>query len=101
MSTFLSENLNEPEVVNEGATMLTGYDLSNTGAESRHVGFKDGDAVMRMIVVPPGSHVNLSGLSIPYPGGLTVESLTGDGTLVANVDYESSEVEEPDGISPE
>jgi hypothetical protein len=88
--SFLSENLNEPEVVSEGSTTLTGYDLSNTGAESRHVGFKDGDAVSRMIVVPPGSHVNRSGLSVPYPGGLTVESLTGDGTLIANVDYESS-----------
>ena len=74
MASFLSENLNESEVVSEGSSTLTGYDLSNTGAESRHVGFKDGDAVKRVIVVPPGSHVNISGLSIPYPSGLALKA---------------------------
>ena len=93
MASFLSENLNASEVVSEGSVTLTGYDLSNTGAESRHVGFKDGDAVKRMIVVPPGSHVNLSGLSISYPAGLAIESLIGDATLIANVDYESSSLQ--------
>lgn len=88
MPTFLSENLNEAEQVHEGAVTLTGYDLSNTGAETRHVAFKEGDSTRRLVLVPPGSRASLSGLGIPFPGGMRVESMTGDGTLVANIDYE-------------
>ncbi len=41
-----------------------------------------------MIVVPPGEERSISGLNEPYPNGLSVESLAGDGTLIANVFYE-------------
>lgn len=41
-----------------------------------------------MIVVPPGEERSIMGLNEPYPNGLSVESLTGDGTLVANVFFE-------------
>ena len=91
MPTFVSENLNEPEVVNKGATNMTGYSLSNTGVETRHVEFRNGDADARPISVPPGSHVTSPGnLLQSFPSGLTIASLVGDGTLIANVDWEAA-----------
>ena len=44
-----------------------------------------------MIVVPAGGAKDIIGLNDPYPGGLSVESLTGDGTLVINVFFEERE----------
>jgi len=91
VATFLSENLNESESVNSGSTTLTGYALTNTGVEMSYVGFKDGDSVKRLIPVPAESHVTVAGLSLAYTEGLSIERLRGDGTLVANVDYDSTE----------
>ena len=88
MSTWLSENLNNREEVSAGATRLNGWSLTSTGTEHRYVAFKDGDRTARMIVVPPGEERSIMGLNEPYPNGLSVESLTGDGTLVANVFFE-------------
>lgn len=102
MATFLSEDLNEVEVVWEQEARLVGFDFTSTGVETRWVEFKDGDSTKSVIPVPPGSHVGQSGLFEPYPGGLSVESLRGDGTLIANVYYEPREdvvaaIEELDG----
>lgn len=91
MPTFVSVNLNEPEEVNKGPTNMTGYSLSATGAETRHVGFLDGsdDPHGRIILVAPGTHVTSPGnLLQSFPNGLTIESPIGDGMLVANVDWE-------------
>lgn len=91
MSTYLSENLNEREVVHDGPTRLHGWSLASTGVEHRFVAFKDGDRTTLMVVVPPGEERSISGLNEPYPDGLAMESLTGDGTLIANVFYEKRE----------
>ena len=88
MSTWLSENLSEREEISSGATRLNGWSLTSTGREPRYVAFKDGDRTVGMIVVPPGEERSISGLNEPYPNGLSVESLTGDGTLIANVFFE-------------
>lgn len=88
MSTWLSENLRDREEVTSGASRLNGWSLTSTGREPRYVAFKDGDRTASMIVVPPGEERSISGLNEPYPNGLAVESLTGDGTLIANVFYE-------------
>lgn len=105
MPTHVSENLNEPEVVNKGPTNLKSYSLSNTGVATRHVEFKDGDAQARPILVPPGSHVTSPGnLLQSFPKGLTIASPTGDGTLIANVDWEPAggdPVSTPDEEIPE
>ena len=90
MATFLSENLNESEVVNDGATRLHGYSLTATGTEDRYVTFMGGEQ-KSVIVVPAGREVSLSGLNEPFPDGLSVESKVGDGKLIANVGYESRE----------
>lgn len=90
MSSWLSENLHEREEVSLGPTRLIGYSLTSTGNEHRFVAFKDGDRTATMIVIPPGDEKSLSGLNEPYPRGLSVESLLGDGRLVANVFYEES-----------
>ena len=88
MSSWLSENLNRREEVFSGPTRLNGYSLTSTGNEHRFVAFKDGERTTTMIVVPPGDERSLIGLNEPYPGGLSIESLVGDGRLVANVFYE-------------
>ena len=93
MASWLSENLNEREVISEGPTRLHGYSLTNTGTTDRFVGFKDEENTKPMIVVPSGKEVSISGLDEPYPNGLAIESLTGDGTLIANVFYHVREVE--------
>ncbi len=90
MSTFLSENLNEREEITSGAARLTGWSLTATGTQARFVAFKDGDTTKSMVVVPSGEERSISGLSEPYPSGLAVESLTGDGLLVVNVFYEET-----------
>ena len=102
MATFLSENLNENETVHDGPSRLVGYELANTGSDERFVAFKDGGHTHIMVVVPPQRSRSITGLFEPYPEGLSVESLTGDGTLVANVFYEPREdvVEEPGGTLP-
>lgn len=94
MSTWLSENLNQREQVAKGAARLTGWSLTSTGNKDRYVAFKDGDRTALMIVVPPREERSISGLNEPYPAGLAVESLTGDGTLIANVFYEKRELVE-------
>ena len=91
MSTYLSENLNEREVVHGGPARLHGYSLTSTGREPRYVAFIDGDRTAALIVVPAGEERSISGLNEPYPAGLAVESLRGDGTLIANVFYEERE----------
>ena len=91
MSSFLSENLNQREEVASGAVRLTGWSLTSTGKQSRFVAFKDGDQTKVMIAVPPGKERSISGLNEPYPNGLSVESLTGDGTLIANVFYDRAD----------
>lgn len=88
MATYLSENLNEVEQVS-GPARLTGYSLKNTGTIDRYVTLKGGGKKM-VIVVPPGETTSISGISEPFPEGLEVESLTGDGTLIANVFYEET-----------
>jgi hypothetical protein len=88
MSTWLSENLNAREEVSSGATRLNGWSLASTGREHRYVAFKDGDRTATMVVIPPGEERSISGLNEPFPNGLSIESLTGDGTLIANVFHE-------------
>ena len=98
MASWLSEDLNEREVISTGPTRLNGWSLTNTGTQSRFVAFKDDEVTKPMIVVPPGEERNMSGLDQPFPSGLAIESLTGDGTLIANVFYEvrsGAETEEP------
>ena len=100
MASWLSEDLNEREVVATGAVRLNGWSLTNTGNEARFVAFKDGDTTGPMIVVPAGDERSFSGLDQPFPNGLAVESLEGDGTLIANVFFEvrsdePSEEDEP------
>jgi hypothetical protein len=90
MATHLSENLNELETVSLGSSRLLGYSLASTGVEHRFVAIKDGDTTKMMIVVPPGMERNISGLSEPFQNGINIESLTGDGSLVANIIYEDS-----------
>ena len=88
MASWLSEDLNKRETVSTGAVRLNGWSLTNTGNEARFVAFKDGDKTGPMIVVPAGDERNMLGLDQPFPSGLSVESLTGDGTLIANVFFE-------------
>ncbi len=90
MSSWLSEDLHEREEVSSGAVRLNGWSLASTGVEQRFVAFKDGDRTALMIVIPAGKERSISGLNEPYPNGLAIESLTGDGTLVANVFYEAT-----------
>ena len=99
MASFLSEDLNEREVVSTGAVRLNGWSLTNTGTEARFVAFKDRDKTVSMIVVPAGDEKNMLGLDQPFPRGLAIESLEGDGKLIANVFFsvrsdEPSETEE-------
>lgn len=96
MASWLSEDLNEREVVSTGAVRLQGWSLSNTGNEARFVAFKEGDKTVSMIVVPAGDEKNMLGLDQPYPKGLAIESLTGDGKLVANVFFEVRSEESPE-----
>ncbi len=91
MSSWLSENLNEREEVASGAVRLTGWSLTSMGREYRHVTFKEGSKTKSMIVVPPGAERSISGLNELYMNGLAVESLTGDGVLVANIFYEKAQ----------
>ena len=103
MATWLSEDLNEREVVTTGDTRLTGWSLTNTGNEARHVAFKDKDVTGPMIVVPAGDEKSFSGLDKPFPNGLSIESLEGDGRLIANVFFEErkpDEDEEPEEEEP-
>ena len=86
MATHLSENLNEVESVS-GPTRLTGYTLKNTGTEDRYVTLRGGSKKV-VVVVPPGETKSLSGLSEAFPEGMEIESLKGDGTLVANIFHE-------------
>ncbi len=85
MASWLSEDLNERETVSTGDTRLNGWSLTNTGTEARFVAFKDGDKTGPMIVVPAGDERSFSGLDQPFPRGLAIESLEGDGKLIANV----------------
>jgi hypothetical protein len=89
MSSWLSENLNEREQVAEGPARLNGYSLKSTGVKDRYVGFWDGERIKPLIVVPAGEEVSLIGLNEPFPEGLAVESMQGDGTLIANVFFEA------------
>ncbi len=89
MSSWLSENLNEREEISAGPTRLNGWSLTNTGAKDRYVAFKNGEQTLALIVVPPREEVHIQGLDEPYTKGLAVESLTGDGKLIANVFYGS------------
>ncbi len=73
---------------NAGAVRLNGWSLTNTGTEARFVAFKAGDKTGPLVVVPAGDEKNMLGLDQPFPSGLSVESLTGDGTLIANVFFE-------------
>ena len=91
MSTWLSENLNERQTVAEGPVRLNGWSLTSTGAQHRYVAFKDGEVTRSMIVIPAGEERSISGLKVPYPSGLAVESLTGDGVLIVNVVFEPSD----------
>ena len=88
MATFLSEDLNEREEITPGPARLHGWSLTSTGQEHRYVAFRDGERTASMIVIPPGPERSRGGLNEPYPDGLSVESLTGDGILIANVFYE-------------
>ncbi len=89
MSSWLSENLNERQTVFPGPVRLNGWSLTSTGNEHRFVAFKNGEgATVTLVVVPPGEERSISGLNEPYPNGLSVESLTGDGRLIANVFFE-------------
>ena len=88
MASWLSEDLNKREVITTGPTRLIGWSLANTGTEERFVGFKSEDKTGPMVVVPPGDEKSMSGLRLPFPFGLAIESLTGDGTLIANVFFE-------------
>jgi hypothetical protein len=89
VATYLSENLNEAEEVS-GPTKLTGYSLTNTGTKDRYVVLRGGTKKVTL-VVPPGETINMSGMSEPFPEGMTIESLVGDGTLVANIFHEEME----------
>ncbi len=91
MSSWLSEDLNEREEISASAARLNGWSLTSTGNQHRYVAFKDGDRTVSMVVVPPGGERSISGLDEPYPNGLSVESLTGDGMLIANVFFEARE----------
>ena len=97
MASWLSEDLNERETISEGPARLNGWSLTNTGNEARFVSFKQGDKTGPMIVVPAGEENSISGLDEPFPGGLAVESVVGDGKLIANVFYE---VREPIVLPP-
>lgn len=88
MASWLSEDLNERETITDGPTRLNGWSLTNTGTETRFVSFKSEEITRPMIVVPPGDEAHISGLDEPFPGGLAIESLTGDGKLIANVFFE-------------
>ena len=88
MASWLSEDLNQRETITDGPARLNGWDLTNTGNEASFVAFKEGDRTVSMIVIPAGDAKSISGLDEPYPGGLAVERVTGDGKLVANVFYE-------------
>lgn len=88
MATHLSENLNEREEVS-GPARLTGYSLSSTGTEHRFVTLQGGSKKI-VVVVPPGETKGISGMSEPFPEGLSVESKVGDGTLVANIFFEET-----------
>ena len=96
MTTFLSEDLNAREEITPGPARLQGWSFTSTGVKDRYVAFKDGDRTVSIIVVPQGQERSISGLNEPYPDGLSVESLTGDGTLIANVFYEDREPIERD-----
>lgn len=87
MARWVSKNLNEREVITTGPTRLNGWSLRNTGTQDRFVAFKNKGKTAPMIVVPPGETDSMSGLDEPFPDGLAVESLKGDGTLIANVFY--------------
>ena len=91
MASWLSENLNEREVISPDPARLHGWSLTNTGTQERFVAFKDGERTAPMVVVPPGQERSISGLDEPFPDGLAIESLTGDGTLIANIFYEVRE----------
>ena len=88
MASYLSENLNAREVISTGPTRLHGWSLTNTGNEARFVAFKSDEKTGPMVVVPAGDERSISGLDEPFPEGLAIESLAGDGTLIANVFYE-------------
>ena len=88
MASWLSEDLNQRETVSTGAVRLNGWSLTNTGNEARFVAFKDGDKMGPLVVVPPGDEKNMLGLDQPFPSGLAIESLEGDGRLIANVFFE-------------
>ncbi len=108
MTTWLSEDLNERETVSTGAVRLHGWSLTNTGTQARFVAFKDEEITKPMIVVPAGEERSFSGLDQPFPRGLAIESLEGDGKLVANVFFsersdappETEEDEPPDEDEP-
>lgn len=89
MASWLSEDLNKREVISKGPTRLNGWSLTSTGARDRFVAFKDGERTVIMIVVPPREEAHIQGLDEPFPHGLAIESLTGDGKLIANVFYGS------------
>ncbi len=91
MASWLSENLNEREIITAGPTRLNGWSLTNTGTQDRFVAFKNEELTKPMIVVPAGEERSITGLDEPFPNGLAIESLTGDGTLIANVFYEVRE----------
>ncbi len=91
MASWLSENLNEREIISVGPTRLNGWSLTNTGTQDRFVAFKNEEITKPMIVVPAGEERSITGLDEPFPSGLAIESLTGDGTLIANVFYEARE----------
>ena len=90
MASFQSEDLNEMEVVSEGPTRLTGYSFKSTGTRDRYVEFFTGNQRVSLVVVPAGGDKSLTGLNEPYPNGMVIESRRGDGTLIAEVFYESS-----------
>lgn len=87
MASFLSEDLNARETITTSPTRLNGYSLTSTGTKDRYVAFKSGEQTLSLIVVPPHEEVHMQGLNEPYTKGLAVESLTGDGKLIANVFY--------------
>jgi len=96
MATFLNERFGDREIVSESPTRLTGYSISSTGVDHRFVTLIDGDQRKKVVVVPPGETVSISGLNEPYTS-LDVESEVGDGQLVVNIDHEPrmlGEVEE-------
>ncbi len=89
MATWLSEDLNERETITKGPARLNGWSLTSTGTKDRYVAFKSGEQTLSLIVVPAHAEIHMQGLDEPYAKGLAVESLTGDGTLIANVFYGS------------